>query len=54
MKEIKAVDRSGDDGPAGVTQRDHGAGQIHEVHDFSAKHVAQAVGVIGESEFAIL
>ena len=53
VKEVKAIDGSGDDGVAGMAHGGHGAGEVDEVHDFAAEDGAEAVGVVGKGEFGV-
>ena len=53
VQEVKAVDRSGDDRPAGVAHGGHGRGEIDQVHDLAAQHVAQTVGIVGKRQLDV-
>jgi len=50
MQELKTVDRSGDHGFSGVPHGCHGRGDVDQMHDDAAEHVAKSVGVVGKSQ----
>src|SRR3954469_15246609 len=49
-KEIDVVHGGGNDVTARVTVRGHGGGDVDEVHEASAKQIAERIGIVGEDD----